>query len=139
MLAVNLRDGGDPSKPAPVSPSSVTLEVSDAMAQEIRLAEKNGTISLSLRSIRDDGVNSPEPTGVSDLSKASGSRPMGVVRGPGSAGGKMNFEDVSAGAQVNPQGTPAVIRGGIMEPAVQPATSVSPQSVNNKASVGGNK
>lgn len=85
VLAVNLREG-DPTKPAPVAPTSLTLEVTDAMAQLIRLAEKNGTLSFSLRSIHDDNANSPNPSSLGDLSHSTD---LMIVRGPGSGGGKI--------------------------------------------------
>jgi pilus assembly protein CpaB len=61
VLAINLRD---PSITSAVSsmvtgsggaPSTITVEVSEEMAQKLRLAEKVGSLSLTLRSIRDKG------------------------------------------------------------------------------------
>ncbi len=93
VLAVNLREG-DPSKPAPVAPSSLTLEVTEPMAQLIRLAEKNGTLSFSLRSIHDDNANSVDPSNLGDLSHSS---ELMVIRGPGSVGGKITVSSALGG------------------------------------------
>ena len=85
VLAVNLRE--QPSKTeggvismaantAPIAPSSITLQMSPTDAENIRLAEKIGTLSVTLRSLKDiDNQNSPSPTNLSslthvDLSKA---------------------------------------------------------------------
>jgi pilus assembly protein CpaB len=94
VLAINVREN-DPSKPSTISPSSATLEVSDALAQQIRLAEKNGTLSFSLRSIHDDNPNFPEPTGLNDLTRDSEEVPiLSVVRGAGASGGNMTISSV---------------------------------------------
>lgn len=83
VLAINLRDDGLP-KNSSASPNSVTLEVTEEQAQQFRLAEKNGTLSFSLRSIHDNSRNSPTPTTISDLShNSSQSDILSVVRGPG--------------------------------------------------------
>ena len=59
VLAINLRDaparddGQKAALPAAVTPTSVTLQVSVADAENIRLAEKAGTLSVALRSLQD--------------------------------------------------------------------------------------
>ena len=108
VLAINVRAGVSSGEAVAVSPNNVTLEVSDSMAQLIRLAEKKGAISLSLRSIRDDNISSPVPSGLVDLSKAkfsaSGNSNTNVIRGPGNSGGgiKSSFQAVqSSGGNTN--------------------------------------
>ncbi len=113
VLAVNLREaaasngnGDEGGKPAAVqAPSSVTIEVSEAVAQQVRLAEKNGHISLSLRSIHDENSTVPAPTALTDLSKASSvdkakGAELIVVRGPGRNGGKIT-SDVGVSSSIN--------------------------------------
>ncbi len=70
VLAINQKStahGGEP----PVVPSNVSLEVSAADAQKLRLTESsNGRLSLALRSLKDkDTTELARPTGVSDLSR----------------------------------------------------------------------
>ena len=121
VLAINLREG-DPTKPSPVAPTSITLEVSDSMAQLVRLAEKNGTLSFSLRSIHDDNPNSPAPSSIGDLSHSSD---LMIVRGPGSAGGRITETSALSGnlndslADINAAGTPA--QPAVAAPAANPA------------------
>lgn len=115
VLAVNLRDN-DPQKIAPVPPSSVTLEVSDDMAQRIRLAEKNGSLSFSLRSIHDDSSTYPDPSEINDLSRMpSPASPSMVVRGPGSGGKDITFSVINKNISDNEESgegkTTEVIRG----------------------------
>ena len=85
VLGINLRDsnkdvisaiasvtGPSNSNPAPTSaaPSSMTVQVSELDAEKIRLAEKNGTLSLTLRSINDrDNTSITEPVHVSNLTQ----------------------------------------------------------------------
>lgn len=97
VLAVNLREG-DPNKPNPVSPANITLEVTDSMAQLVRLAEKNGTLSFSLRSIHDDNTIAANPSNIGDLSHTSG---LLVVRGPGNNGGKITAVEAMSSAAEN--------------------------------------
>jgi pilus assembly protein CpaB len=99
VLAVGGRESSTPSSDGsgPASSgsaaSSVTLEVSDENVQRIRLAEKNGNLSLSLRSIRDDNSSSPSPTTLVDITKVGGGAGLIVVRGPGSSGGKITSSE----------------------------------------------
>ncbi len=98
VLAINVRSDGT-DKAAPIPPSSITLDVSEELAQQIRLAEKNGTLSLSLRSINDNGQEFPVPTGLSDLSHLPESAPPAktlVIRGPGTSGGRITSTDISS-------------------------------------------
>ena len=58
VLAINLREtmkdeNGRPNMGASTTPTSMTLEVSDLQAEKIRLAEKVGILSISLRSVND--------------------------------------------------------------------------------------
>ncbi len=57
VLAVDLRNTNPPAEEhrnvAPRAPSNITLEVSAEDAQRVRLAEKNGTLSMVLRSHKD--------------------------------------------------------------------------------------
>lgn len=127
VLAVNLREA-DPTKPSVVSPSSITLEVSDELAQKIRLAEKNGTLAFSLRSIHDDNNAPLPPSGLSDLSKYSGVD-MVVVRGPGSAGGKITSSNASSGSKTGD--APVVVNGN------NPVETAAPAVSNAAGAVGG--
>lgn len=86
------RPPANPQQP-PSASKNVTLEVSDALAQHIRLAEKNGSLSLSLRSIRDDNAASPSPTTIGDLSRVAGGAGLLIVRGPRGANGKITADD----------------------------------------------
>ncbi len=148
VLGVNIRDGGDPSKPAAVSPSSVTLEVTDSVAQQIRLAEKNGTLSLSLRSIRDDAQNMIDPTSLANISRASAlSTSMSIVRGPGAAGGKISYEDLGATGKSVGVGVSVVQPAGYgnLEAPEEPVTPVGMPTgghgnpnINNNAGGGQN-
>lgn len=90
VLAINLREGGDggagsiggfiPSPDAMTglagggtnTPSSMTLQVSDVQAGQIRLAERVGNISVSLRSLKDRGNTTPTPpAGLADLTRVA--------------------------------------------------------------------
>jgi pilus assembly protein CpaB len=123
VLAINLREG-DPTKPAPVAPTSITLEVSDSLAQLVRLAEKNGTLSFSLRSIHDDNTNTPAPSSMSDLSHSTD---LIIVRGPGSAGGRITETSALSGdindslATINAAGGNNPAQSGVNAPAANPA------------------
>ncbi|MBN8531351.1 MAG: Flp pilus assembly protein CpaB [Alphaproteobacteria bacterium] len=55
---------------APTPPSTFTLEVTQADAQKLRLAEKNAMLSVALRSMADkDEMTMIPPTGIPDLSR----------------------------------------------------------------------
>lgn len=120
VLAVNLREA-DPTKPAVVAPSSITLEVSDELSQKIRLAEKNGTLAFALRSIHDDNINQLAPSGLGDLSKYSGVDMM-VVRGPGVAGGKITISNANTNANTNKNDSMPMVYSPTANPA--PAANV---------------
>ena len=88
VLAVNVRP--QPGKESAANtPANVTLEVTEQDAQKIRLAEKNGGLSLALRSIKDkDNIDVPAVMPVTGLTHAgTGSAPtpegIRVVRGVG--------------------------------------------------------
>lgn len=134
VLAVNIREG-DPSKPSAITPSSVTVEVSDELAQRVRLAEKNGTLSLALRSIHDDNQNYPNPTGLKDLSHVSVEEApsLMVVRGPGGVGGKITSSNIIGDIPKDSTVETTVIRGGGSEDisAAQPEFSPQNQTNNN--------
>lgn len=119
VLAVNLREA-DPTKPSTVVPSSITLEVTDELAQKIRLAEKNGTLAFSLRSIKDKDSSPIPPSGLSDLSKYSGADMM-VVRGPGVGGGKITVSNAASGGSSGD--VPNVVYGS--SPAVEPVSGAA--------------
>ena len=94
----------NPQQPAAAA-KNVTLEVSDALTQRIRLAEKNGSLSLSLRSIHDDNAVSPAPTTIGDLSRVDGGAGLLIVRGPGGSGnGKITANDGLS--DIMPAGSP---------------------------------
>jgi len=70
VMAINQKSvmhGGEP----PMVPGSVSLEVSPADVQKLRLTENgNGRLSLALRSLHDkDEIELARPTGLSDLSR----------------------------------------------------------------------
>ncbi|MFO0389659.1 MAG: Flp pilus assembly protein CpaB [Alphaproteobacteria bacterium] len=72
VLAVNLRDGGGDRDRARSStaPSSITVEVPEEVVQQLRLAEKLGTLSLALRSLKDvDRIDAPAPTSLENLTR----------------------------------------------------------------------
>lgn len=71
VLAVNTRTNGDAwnSSDSAQPPSNVTVEVSDEYAQRIRLAEKVGSLSLSLRSNKENSDTIPAPTRLGQLSR----------------------------------------------------------------------
>lgn len=125
VLAVNLREA-DPAKPAVVTPSSITLEVTDELAQLIRLAEKNGTLAFSLRSIHDDSPTEIKPSGISDLSHSSGAD-LVVIRGPGSAGGKITASSSSTANEDNVSAEEVPAAPGA---EVAPDSSVGENKVN---------
>ena len=50
-------------------PSSITLELSQEDAQRVRLAEREGEISLALRSLKDKGVSWVRPSAQQDLTR----------------------------------------------------------------------
>jgi pilus assembly protein CpaB len=114
VLAVNLRDATPPgTTPPSAAPTNVTLEVTDEDAQRVRLAEKIGTIALSLRSIKDDNLDLPNPTKITQLShvsmgsnikavlpKVEGDASVLVIRGPGQSGGDISTSRVVNGVVV---------------------------------------
>lgn len=69
VLAVNQKStsgGGE----EPTVPSNVSISVSQKDAERLRLAERNGTLSLALRSLEDKNDTSRvRPVGVGDLSR----------------------------------------------------------------------
>ena len=86
VLAINLREGVAKEETAnlggvagavasavsSVSPSSLTLQVSDLQAEKIRLAEKVGNLSFTLRSVNDrDNPSVPNPADLLSLTKLS--------------------------------------------------------------------
>ncbi len=50
-------------------PSSVTLELGQLDAQRVRLAEREGEVSLALRSLKDKGASWVRPSGQEDLTR----------------------------------------------------------------------
>lgn len=83
VLAVNLRppDGLDATASNNTAPTSITLEVPESVAQEIRLAERLGTLSLTLRSLKDiDNNEVPVPTTYEDITHASNLHTGAIVR-----------------------------------------------------------
>jgi len=69
VLAINQKSATHEGE-MPAVPSNVSLQVSAADAQKLRLAENgNGRLSLALRSLKDrDETTAPRPTGIGDLS-----------------------------------------------------------------------
>jgi Flp pilus assembly protein CpaB len=68
------------------APSNVTVEVDESMAQKLRLAEKAGSLSFTLRSVRGKGDEpEPEPSYVGALSRAgtgnAGADLVRIIRG----------------------------------------------------------
>lgn len=70
VLAINQKATAHGAE-GPQMPSSVTLEVTQADAQRLRLTEAgNGKLSLTLRPLKDkDSIELARPTGVGDLSR----------------------------------------------------------------------
>jgi pilus assembly protein CpaB len=85
VLAVNVRTPSGKEAQANTVPSSVTVELGPRAAQAVRLAEKNGTLSLALRSIQDqERKGLPQVTPVQTLSRGShGDAGIRIVRGAG--------------------------------------------------------
>ncbi len=83
VLGVNLRPkaAGEDTK-SNAAPSSLTLAVPEGAVQQLRLAEKLGTLSLALRSIKDmEKYDALPPTSLENLTRVSLSRAgMGGVR-----------------------------------------------------------
>lgn len=106
VIGINMR-GSDAQTQGQVQiPSSLSLEVSEANAQKIRLAEKLGTISLTLRSLKDmQKTGFPKPTLVDDLSQATAPHSIGggvnIVRGAGGQSGTSG-SGFQAGAAMTP-------------------------------------
>lgn len=83
VLAVNVREiqGRSGMQATNAVPSSITLAVSDEQAQQLRLAEKNGTLSLALRSLKDkDNFDVPLPTMLKNLTHAQQEEPIRITR-----------------------------------------------------------
>lgn len=83
VLAVNLRkppqpkqqqpDGQQaPTPPAVETPANLTIELSQEDAKKLRLAEKNGTLSMALRSAKDADSEVGEPVTLIDISRVEG-------------------------------------------------------------------
>ncbi len=68
VVAVDQRAAAETGKQAPL-PSSVSLQVTSEDAQKLRLAERRGTLSLSLRSLKDKDGNIPSPTTRFDITR----------------------------------------------------------------------
>ncbi len=126
VLAVNVRDNNT-SVPAG-APSSLTVEASEELAQQIRLAEKNGVLSFSLRSIHDDKPGNAKPTALKDLSSLSVVSPSTlVVRGPGAAGGKITVID-SSEEKGNSASSVSVV-GGVEPQAGSMVAPIPPEAI----------
>lgn len=75
VLAVNTRqvkppEGQQPPPNANEAPSNITLALTQDEAKRIRLSEKNGTLSLALRSVKDEGDGGVgTPVTVEDVSR----------------------------------------------------------------------
>lgn len=89
VLAVNVRPANVKDPNANNTPSSITVQVSEQGPQQIRLAEKIGTLSVSLRSVADRGTEDmPLPTSTPVLTRVTmmegaGGELIRVVRGTG--------------------------------------------------------
>lgn len=125
VLAVNVRDVNPNNPPQSATPTSVTLEVSDADAQRIRLAERLGTLSLALRSVNDGDVPAPTPTRLIDLSHADMAAPvtaMGggvlIVRGPGAHGAGITANHAIGGVEMGVEGAASANTASPAAPAV---------------------
>lgn len=63
-------------------PTNVTIAVTPEQAQQVRLAEKNGTLSLVLRSLEDrNNAGKPDPTEVTSLIGGTSSVDVVIIRG----------------------------------------------------------
>lgn len=141
VLAVNVRESSVKEAAKTVSiPTNVTLEVNRYGAQRLRLAEKQGTLSLSLRSIKDGNQNDPARPTVSRLLTRMPVRGVGVgdeiriVRGVGesrvltSGGGAQ--ADMAAGTGDVPDDADAEQMGNVPDPAPLPAEPANPDLAN---------
>lgn len=131
VLAVNVRKTSglsDVASRLPMAdteaPGNVTLEMSQDDAKRIRLAEKNGTLSLALRSLQDiKDNNAGSPVTLFDLSHADG--------------------DVSAASEKEPESAPmprttgndVMIIRGVMEDS--PSMGQSAPPMGQGAAIGG--
>ncbi len=112
VLAVNLREApGKEGTHAVVNPANVTVAVPDAVAQQIRLAEKLGTLSLTLRSLKDlEEYAQPDPTSLESVTQVnlwqSGSSSVRIVRGAGDDSDK-DEEEGDSSTQGNERASPA--------------------------------
>ena len=94
VLAVNIRPAA-PKEERNNTPSTITLQVDEQGPQQLRLAEKLGTVSLARRSLQDRASDTlPPPAIRNQLSKVTlmENDPMSgefvrVVRGAGRSGG----------------------------------------------------
>ncbi len=108
VVGINIR-GSEAAGQVQV-PSSMSLEVTEAEAQKLRLAEKVGTISLTLRSLKDgQKVALPKPTIINELSQASLPRSAGevsvnIVRGTGSQQEKQTLGTQGGAGLTGPDG-----------------------------------
>lgn len=99
-------------------PSNVTLEVSQKDAQRIRLAEKGGQLSLSLRSLKDiDVAEVVRPTGPGDLSRTTAPSFFPVLYGFGDDNAPVPTiaGDANAPASVSNDVSISVVRGAKVE------------------------
>lgn len=89
VLAVNVRPANAKDPNANNTPSSITVQVAEPGPQQIRLAEKVGTVSVALRSVADkNSEDMPIPTTTPALTRVtmiegSGGDFIRVVRGTG--------------------------------------------------------
>lgn len=110
VLAINVREQGAAGAISSLvtgsggAPSTITVEVSEEMAQKLRLAEKVGTLSLSLRALSDkNNRDVPAPSHLGSLSRSHagsgnvGGEPVRIIRGVGEAEDKAAVAAPAAG------------------------------------------
>jgi pilus assembly protein CpaB len=146
VLAVNLRgsaqqaqqqaEGNNNAPPRIDPPSSVTLAVTQDDAKKLRLADKNGTMSLALRSLNDENDNGVgSAVSLLDLSRVSGDEynqhadwrhshaPRGMAAAPGMPRSGMQQDEVVIirGVEVDHGNAGMMMSPAAAMPAMAPA------------------
>lgn len=96
-------------------PTNITLAVTPEDAQRIRLGEKNGTLSLVLRSLKDrESTDKVSATDVASLAAGANGNSVIIVRG-------VDVDKVPSGVVFSPAGAPAVSSPPPPPPYTQPS------------------
>ena len=117
VLAVEIRGlhafkSGTEQRQEPRAPTNLTIEVTPEQAQAVRLAERNGSISLALRPLKGQSDSVSESTELKDLTSAkidSSKRDdsgVFIIRGVQSNESRASFAPAAAG-----QPSPIIVQG----------------------------